>query len=210
MRASREHREWHTPANKPWYTREPFKDMLSHSVALCVGVVLAFVIHACTGAPSPSKRRRCRRRQRSRQRWRRPRPSRRRRRPNRPSQPRRPQRPCRSLRARRRPWRRRGRRRPRGSRRRQSRRQRRLRRRTWRHLEWARPGLRPPGACAARRAPAPARRLPAAESRAATRPRQGAGAPPGRRSRGTSPGVGRREGPSAAVPTVEPQVPVTT
>lgn len=51
MRASREHREWHTPANKPWYTREPFKDMLSHSVALCVGVVLAFVIHACTGAP---------------------------------------------------------------------------------------------------------------------------------------------------------------
>jgi hypothetical protein len=51
MRASREHREKHAPANKPWYAREPFKDMLSHSVALCVGVVLAFVIHACTGAP---------------------------------------------------------------------------------------------------------------------------------------------------------------
>src|SRR5208337_5479258 len=33
----------------PWYARSPFKDIITHSATLCIGILFALLIHRCTG-----------------------------------------------------------------------------------------------------------------------------------------------------------------
>jgi hypothetical protein len=47
-KAWRELQEKHT---KHWYSREPFKSLVTHTATLCLAVGIGYTFHACTGTP---------------------------------------------------------------------------------------------------------------------------------------------------------------